>query len=203
MGLMRPVAAEFVGTAALLAIVVGSGTMGERMFAGSQGGALLANTLAMAAGLFVLITCLAPISGAHFNPLVSLWIGWRDRLSPARVAGFVAAQMAGGAAGVLAAHAMFALPLVQSSQHTRDSTGERFSETVATFGLITVLGLSRSLSIPIVAALVASYIAAAYWFTASTSFANPAVTLARSMTETFSGIAPSSVQSLDFRLRET
>jgi glycerol uptake facilitator-like aquaporin len=167
--------------------------MGERVFAGSQGGALLANALATAAGLFVLVTSLAPISGAHFNPLVSLWIGWRDRLPRARIAAFIAVQVVGAVAGVMAAHAMFGLPLVQSSQHARDSAGERFSEVIATFGLVTVIGLSRGYSTPVVAALVGSYIGAAYWFTASTSFANPAVTLARSLTDTFSGIAPSSV----------
>jgi glycerol uptake facilitator-like aquaporin len=168
------------------------------MFPGSHGGALLANALATAAGLFVLITSLAPISGAHFNPLVSLWSGWQDRVPRMQIAAFVVAQSAGAAVGVTAAHAMFGLPLIQSSEHMRDSMGERLSEAVATFGLVTVIGLSRNYSIPVAAALVGSYIGAAYWFTASTSFANPAVTLARSLTATFSGIAPSSVGAFVF-----
>ena len=192
-GLLRPVVAEFTGTAGLLAIVVGSGIMGERMYPGSAGGALLANSLATAAGLFVLVTSFAPVSGAHFNPLISLWRAFEGRLRPAHCATYLAAQIAGAIGGVMLAHAMFALPLVRLGNHLRDTRGEILAEVVATFGLVAAIGLARDRPAPVVAALVACYIGAAYWFTASTSFANPAVTLARSLTDTFSGIAPSSI----------
>lgn len=182
--------AEGLGTAALLAIVVGSGIMGERLAQGNAAIALLANSLATGAGLYVLITLLAPISGAHFNPVVSATLCWRGELAPRAAAGFIGAQFAGAIVGVVIAHAMFDLPLVQASAHARGGTGQWLSETVATAGLLATILLAlpaRSAQIP---ALVGSYIMAAYWFTASTSFANPAVTLARSLTDTFAGIRP-------------
>ena len=192
-GAARALVAEFVGTAGLLAVVVGSGIMGEQLAGGNAAIALLANALATGLGLFVLISCLAPISGAHFNPIVSAIEAFEGRLSPARAVGYAIAQLAGAMLGVATAHAMFGLPILQSSGHVRDTSGERLGEVVATFGLVTLIGLARKHPAPLVAALVGSYIGAAYWFTSSTSFANPAVALARSMTDTFAGIAPASV----------
>ena len=189
----RALAAEFVGTAALLAVVVGSGIMGERLAGGNMAIALLANSIATAFGLFVLITCLAPVSGAHFNPVVSALDAFEGRMPWAGAAGFALAQFAGAILGVITAHAMFGLALLQSGSHARDTAGERLGEAVATFGLVTLIGLARAHPPALVAALVGSYIGAAYWFTSSTSFANPAVSLARSMTDTFAGIAPASV----------
>lgn len=182
--------AEFLGTAALLAVVIGSGIMGERLAQGNLAVALLANSLATGAGLYVLISLLGPVSGAHFNPIVSLVMRWRDELSTGDAVGYMIAQFAGAIAGVLLAHAMFDLPLVQASAHVRGGMGQWLSESVATAGLLATILLAlpaRSAQIP---ALVGSYIMAAYWFTASTSFANPAVTLARALTDTFAGIRP-------------
>jgi glycerol uptake facilitator-like aquaporin len=192
-GVRRALASEFIGTAALLAIVVGSGIMGERLAGGNTAVALLANSIATALGLFALITCLAPTSGAHFNPVVSAIEAFEGRMTWSRAAGFAGAQLAGAILGVATAHAMFGLPLVQASNHARDTGGERLGEVVATFGLVALIGLARKHPAPLVAALVGSYIGAAYWFTSSTSFANPAVAIARSMTDTFAGIAPASV----------
>jgi glycerol uptake facilitator-like aquaporin len=190
--LARRLAAEVLGTALLLAVVVGSGIMGERLSGGNQAVALLANTLATGAGLVVLITVFGPISGAHFNPAVTLVFAIRGEIRAGAASAYVAAQAAGGVLGVWSAHAMFAEPVWQVSTKLRDGPAQAFSEFVATFGLIlTILGTLRfrPQSTP---AAVGLYIAAAYWFTASTSFANPAVTLARSLSDTFAGIAPGS-----------
>lgn len=191
--LHRRLAAEGLGTALLLAIVVGSGIMGEQLSGGNMAVALMLNTLSTGAGLAVLITLLGPVSGAQFNPMVTA-SAIRDGAFGARE-GFlrVAVQFIGAFAGVLMAHAMFDLPLLQVSDKLRSGAGQVFSEAVATFGLILVIRLAGRLAPDRVAALVALYITAAYGFTASTSFANPAVTLARSLTDTFAGIAPISV----------
>ncbi len=188
----RRIAAEALGTALLLAVVVGSGIMGERLAGGNDAIALLGNTLATGAALVVLIVVLGPISGAHFNPAVTMTFALRRELSWRLAAAYVAAQAVGAVAGVYAAHAMFAEPILQVSTKLRDGPAQAFSEFVATFGLIvTILGTLRfrPAFTPMAVGL---YITAAYWFTASTSFANPAVTLARSLSNTFAGIAPSS-----------
>jgi glycerol uptake facilitator-like aquaporin len=191
-GMGRRLAAEALGTALLLAVVVGSGIMGERLAGGNQAIALLANTLATGAGLVVLITVFGPISGAHFNPAVTLVFAIRRELGARMAAAYLAVQVVGGVLGVWAAHAMFAEPIWQVSSKLRDGPAQAWSEFVATFGLIlTILGTLRFRPQATPAA-VGLYIAAAYWFTASTSFANPAVTLARSLSDTFAGIAPSS-----------
>lgn len=185
--------AEALGTALLLATVVGSGIMGARLAGGNIAIALLANSLATGAMLVVLITVLGPVSGAHFNPAVSLAFWRRGDLQRTDLAPYLAAQIAGGIVGVLAAHAMFDLALLQVSQTARNGSGQWFSEMVATFGLLLTIfgGVARApAAIPI---LVGLYITAAYWFTASTSFANPAVTIARALTDTFAGIAPADV----------
>ncbi|MEW5688370.1 MAG: aquaporin [Pseudomonadota bacterium] len=189
----RAIAAEALGTALLLAIVVGSGIMGQRLSGGDDAIALLANAIATGAGLVVLITIFAPVSGAHFNPLVTLALAARRAIAPLTAAGFMVAQFAGAVAGVIAAHAMFGLPLLQVSARLRDAPGQGVSEAIAAFGLLlTILGVSaaRPAAVP---AAVGLYVTAAYWFTASTAFANPAVTVARSLTDTFSGISPASI----------
>lgn len=191
--LSRRLAAEMLGTALLLAIVVGSGVMGERLAAGNDAIALLANTLATGAGLTVLIVVFGPVSGAHFNPAVTLVFLLRREIAAGVAAAYVAVQVAGALLGVWAAHAMFAEPIFQISTKLRDGPAQAWSEFVATFGLIlTILGTLRFRSQAVPAA-VGLYIAAAYWFTASTSFANPAVSLARSLSDTFAGIAPASL----------
>src|SRR5437763_1397531 len=185
---MKSAAAEALGTALLLAAVVGSGIMGERLAGGNVAVALLANSLATGFALIALIIAFAPRSGAHFNPAVTLALAVRGDFPPTRAAGYVAAQFVGALLGVLAAHAMFDLPLLQASEAVRSSPGQWLSEVVATFGLVfLVLSLERKTAWAAPFA-VGSYIAAAYWFTASTSFANPAVTLARGFTNTFAGI---------------
>ena len=190
-GPTRRLAAEALGTALLLAIVVGSGIMAERL-TGDVAVALLANTVATGAGLVVLITILGPISGAHFNPAVTLVLAVKRDL-PARMAVlYVTAQIAGAVTGVWLAHLMFAEPVFQVSARLRDGPAQALSEGVATFGLIGVILAGVRFRPQAVPALVGLYITAAYWFTASTSFANPAVTLARSLSDTFAGIAPSS-----------
>lgn len=190
--LSRRLAAEALGTALLLAVVIGSGIMGERLSGGNDGIALIANTLATGAGLVVLITVFGPISGAHFNPAVTLVMLLRREIGPRHALAYVAVQVAGALIGAFAAHAMFDLPLLQTSMKLRDGPALAFSEALATFGLIaTILGTLRFRP-DLVAACVGLYIAAAYWFTASTSFANPAVTIARSLSDTFAGIAPAS-----------
>ena len=190
MTLSRPLTAELLGTALLLAIVIGSGIMGERLAGGNVAIALLGNTIATGAGLVVLIHIFGPISGAHFNPAVTLAVLIR-RATDARTAlAYVTAQIIGAVLGVWTAHAMFAEPLLQVSTKLRDGPALAFSEFVATFGLIgTILATQRSRPEATPAA-VGLYIVSAYWFTASTSFANPAVTIARSMSDTFAGIAP-------------
>ena len=187
--LSRRLAAEALGTGLLVAAVVGSGVMADRL-TGDGALALLCNTLPTGAALVVLISILGPISGAHFNPAVTLALFMRRAIDANGLLAYVPAQIAGGAAGVLLAHAMFDLPLLQLSTTARSGSGQWLAEAVATFGLVfTILaGLRfRSEAIPW---LVGLYITAAYWFTASTSFANPAVTIARSLTDTFSGIRP-------------
>ncbi len=191
--LFRRLAAEAVGTAFLLAMIVGSGIMAERLSGGNVAIALLANTLATGAGLVVLINILGPISGAHFNPAVSLVMVVRLTM-PLRVAfGYIGAQIIGAIVGVWVAHLMFDLPVLQVSHRLRDGSAQLFAECIATIGLIgTILGGLR-FQADRVGLLVGLYIIAAYWFTASTSFSNPAVTIARALTDSFSGIAPESV----------
>jgi glycerol uptake facilitator-like aquaporin len=190
---VRRILAEALGTAWLLATVVGSGIMAERLSLGNNGVALLANALATGGTLFVLITIFGPLSGAHFNPAVSLTFALRRELSWRTAGAYIGAQLAGGVLGVFAAHAMFAEPIGQVSTKLRDGPAQALSEAVATFGLIaTILGTLRFRP-GATPASVSLYIVAAYWFTASTSFANPAVTLARAFTDTFAGIAPASV----------
>jgi glycerol uptake facilitator-like aquaporin len=190
----RCMVAECVGTALLLSTVVGSGIMGDRLSGGSVGLALLANTLATGAALVSLILTFGPISGAHFNPAVTLAAAWERLLPWEDVPRYIAAQLSGAVVGVLAAHVMFDLPAFSFSQHVRAGPPQLFSEFVATFGLVSILwGSSRLRSSAAVAVSVGCYITAAYWFTASTSFANPAVTVARSLSDTFSGIRPADV----------
>jgi glycerol uptake facilitator-like aquaporin len=189
---LRRVFGEALGTALLLAIVIGSGIMGERLAGGNTAIALLGNTLATGAGLVVLITVFGPLSGAHFNPAVTLVFAARREIGWRLAAAYVAAQIVGAVLGVWAAHLMFAEPVLQVSTKLRDGAGQAFAEFVATFGLIgAILGCIRFRpnATPMIVGL---YITAAYWFTASTSFANPAVTVARTLSDTFAGIAPSS-----------
>jgi glycerol uptake facilitator-like aquaporin len=183
-------AVEFLGTAFLLAAVVGSGIMGERLAGGNVAIALLANTLATGAILVVLILALAPISGAHFNPAVTLAMSITGDLAWREAPIYVASQIAGAFAGVASAHLMFGLPLFFASTHPRHGAAQLWSETVATFGLLFVIWGCSRFRPSATAYAVGAYITAAYWFTASTSFANPAVTLARSASDTFSGIRP-------------
>ena len=190
MSLARRLAAEGLGSFFLFATVVGSGIMAEALAGGNVAVALLANTLATGAMLFVLITMLGPISGAHMNPAVSLVAAARRELGWAEGGLYMLAQLACGVAGVWAAHAMFDLPILQISLKARTGAGQWLSEAIATFGLILViLGTVRHRR-EWVAPAVALYISAAYWFTASTSFANPAITVARSLSDSFAGIAP-------------
>jgi glycerol uptake facilitator-like aquaporin len=188
--LPRRLTAEFIGTAFLLAAVVGSGIMGERLAEGNVAIALLANTIATGAALVALILAFGPISGAHLNPAVTLADAWWHGLPWRDVPGYVVAQTAGALLGVAVAHLMFGEPVFAVSQHARRGAAQIFSEFVATAGLLCVIwGCARihSSSVPFA---VGAYITSAYWFTASTSFANPAVTLARSVTNTFAGIRP-------------
>jgi glycerol uptake facilitator-like aquaporin len=189
----RRVVAEAVGSAYLLAAVVGSGIMAERLSAGNAGVALLANAIATGAALVALILAFAPISGAHFNPAVTLAGAWGGAVPWRETPAYVAAQLLGAVGGVAAAHVMFSAPIFFASRHARAGGAQVFSEFVATFGLLAVIRGCRDMRPPVVAAAVAAYITAAYWFTASTSFANPAVTVARSLTDTFAGIRPADV----------
>lgn len=186
-------AAEALGTAFLLIAVVGSGIMAERLSGGNVALALLCNAIATGAALTVLITIFGPVSGAHFNPAVTAAFALRGEMAWTLAGLFVACQIAGGILGVWAAHAMFDLPILQVSTKMRTGAGQWFAEFVATFGLLlTILGcVARAPAA--VAAAVGLYITGAYWFTASTSFANPAVTIARAFSDTFAGIAPSGV----------
>jgi len=189
----RRLLAEGLGTAILLATVVGSGIMGEAMAGAPDGVALLGNTIATGAILVVLILIFGPISGAHFNPAVTLVFALRREISPGEAAVFVAVQVAGGILGVFAAHGMFDLSLIGDFPRPRTGPAQWFSEGVATFGLLlTILGCVR-FRVEAVPYAVGLYITAGYWFTASTSFANPAVTIARSFTGTFAGIQPADV----------
>jgi glycerol uptake facilitator-like aquaporin len=186
----RRVAAETIGTALLLAAIVGSGIMGERLAGGNVAIALLANSIATGAALVALILAFGPISGAHFNPFVTLCVADRGGLHWRDVPLYVAAQIIGAALGVVAAHLMFGESVVSLSTHVRSGLPQAFSEYIATFGLIAIISScarSRAEAVPFA---VGAYITSAYWFTASTSFANPAVTLARAMTGTFAGIRP-------------
>lgn len=182
--------AEGMGTALLLAVVIGSGVMAERLAGGNLAIALLANTLATVGGLYVLIEVFGPVSGAHFNPAVSLVMAGRGELPRRLLLPYVAVQLLGAVAGAWLAHAMFDLRIVQTSAHLRGGTGQWVAEAVATFGLLLVILRAPP---PRVAAMVAAYIGAAYWFTASTSFANPAAAFGRMFSDSFAGIAPASV----------
>jgi len=193
MNISRKLAAEYVGTAGLLAIVVGSGIMGERLAAGNAAIALLANSIATGAGLVVLIYGFGHISGAHFNPAVTLMEMISGRQNSSESIAFIAVQIAGAFTGVAAANLMFELPVFFSSGKIRDGSSQLLGEFIATFGLIGIIRLGVKFEPRLVGLLVACYITAAYWFTSSTSFANPAVTLARSVSDTFAGIAPQSI----------
>ncbi|WP_347261988.1 MIP/aquaporin family protein [Rudaea sp.] len=182
--------AEFGGTAALLAVVVGSGIMGERLAQGNVAIALLANSLATGAGLYVLITLLGPVSGAHFNPVVTGVMWWRGEQSGREFLAYVIAQIAGAVLGVWLTHVMFDMSVFQVGIKERTGLGQWVSEGVATAGLLATILLGLRANARAIPALVGCYITAAYWFTASTSFANPAVTIARSLTATFAGIRP-------------
>ncbi len=185
----RKLLGEWLGTGLLLAIVIGSGIMGERLAGGNVAIALLANTLATVGGLYALIEVFGPISGAHFNPAVSLVMAARGALSWRLLVPYIAAQLLGAVSGAWLAHAMFDMRIVQVSTHVRSGSGQWIAEAVATFGLLLVILRAPSAR---VAAMVASYIGAAYWFTASTSFANPAAVAGRMFSDSFAGIAPSS-----------
>jgi glycerol uptake facilitator-like aquaporin len=193
MELSRRLAAEALGTAFLLAAVVGSGIMAQRLAGGNEALALLGNTLPTGAILVVLILIFGPVSGAHMNPAVSIAFALRRNLSWSDMTAYIAAQIVGGVIGVWIAHLMFELPVWQVSLHVRSGAGQWLAEFVATFGLVlTILGCSAKAP-PAVAFAVGLYITSAYWFTASTSFANPAVTIARALSDTFAGIAPAGV----------
>jgi glycerol uptake facilitator-like aquaporin len=187
---VRRAVAEAIGTAFLLAAVVGSGIMGDRLSGGNVAIALLANTIATGAALVALILAFGPISGAHFNPAVTLSDAWQGGIAWREVPSYLTAQIAGAFAGVAVAHLMFNEPLFSASHHVRSGSAQVFSEFVATFGLLSVIWGCVRLRSSAVPFAVGAYITAAYWFTASTSFANPAVTLARAATDTFAGIRP-------------
>ena len=190
MSLARRLLAEAVGTTALLATVVGSGIMGTQLAAGNDAIALLANAAATAGLLYVAIVVLGPLSGAHFNPAVTLAMRLRGELDTRATLAYIGVQCVAAIAGVVLAHAMFDLPLLQPGTHARTGAAQWLSEAVATCGLLLTLLLGLRARPAALPALVAAYIFAAYWFTASTSFANPAVTLARALTQTFAGIRP-------------
>ena len=188
--LNRRLTAEFLGTLFLLAAVVGSGIMGERLSAGNVAIALLANTIATGAALIALILAFGPVSGAHFNPAVTLTESWLGALPWREAPAYIATQLAGAFTGVAAAHLMFGAPIFSLSVHMRSGSAQAFSEFVATFGLLAVIYGCSHTRRSMVPFAVGAYITSAYWFTASTSFANPAVTLARAVTNTFAGIRP-------------
>ena len=187
--LRRKLLAEALGTALLLAVVIGSGIMAQRLAAGNVALALLANTAATAAGLYVLIEVFGPVSGAHFNPVVSAVMAWRRELPRASLLPYVMAQLLGAVLGAWLAHAMFELPILQLSSRIRAGHGQWLAELVATAGLLLVILRAPP---PRAAALVAAWISAAYWFTASTAFANPAAVVGRMFSDSFAGIAPAS-----------
>jgi glycerol uptake facilitator-like aquaporin len=188
--LARRLVAEFLGTAFLVAAVIGSGIMGERLANGNVALALLANTIATGAALIALILAFGQVSGAHFNPVVSLMDAWEKGLPWAETPYYVVSQVLGGVTGTVLANLMFALPAVSLSRHVRSGPSQVLSEFIATFGLIAVIWGCSRLRNNAVAFAVGAYIMAAYWFTASTSFANPAVTIARCLSDTFAGIRP-------------
>lgn len=187
---IHPLIAEYIGSFFLLATVVGSGIMAEQLANGNMAVALLGNTIATGAMLIVLITALAPISGAHFNPAVTVSFLIRKELAPRVALAYIGVQILGAICGVLAAHVMFDFSLIEFSQKSRTGYGQWVSEFIASFGLMATILVCRQSRPDFVATAVGLYITAAYWFTASTSFANPAVTIARSLSDTFSGIAP-------------
>lgn len=192
--LVRRVAAECLGTAGLLAAVVGSGIMAERLAGGNIALALIANTMATGAALFALILVFAPLSGAHFNPVVTISEVWMKRISWRVAVFYIPVQIAGALFGVAGANIMFGLPVFFASSKVRTGPDQWFSEFIATFGLMAIiLGTGRLRSVFAAPLGVAAYIMAAYWFTASTSFANPAVTIARSLSDTFAGIRPGDI----------
>jgi glycerol uptake facilitator-like aquaporin len=188
----RKLAAEALGTGFLLAAVVGSGIMAERLAGGNVALALLANTIPTGAALVVLIAIFGPLSGAHFNPAVTLFFALRREISPSLASAYVAVQIPAAILGVYTAHAMFGSVILEVSHKLREGPAQALSEFVATFGLIATIAGAIRFRAPNTPFLVGLYITAAYWFTASTSFANPAVTIARSLTDSFAGIAPSS-----------
>jgi glycerol uptake facilitator-like aquaporin len=190
MTLSRQLIAEAVGTAFLLAVVVGSGIMGERLAGGNAAIALLANSIATGCGLWVLIAIFGPLSGAHFNPAVTLAMASAGHFPWRHVLPYILVQIVAAFIGVALAHVMFSLPIFSVSGHVRSGIGQWVSEAVATAGLLLTIGLARDKGAGVVGALVATYITAAYWFTASTAFANPAATLARATTNTLAGISP-------------
>jgi glycerol uptake facilitator-like aquaporin len=191
--LTEAVAIEFIATAFLLIAVVGSGIMAERLSGGSAGLALLANAVATGGALVALILAFGPRSGAHMNPVVTLAAALTRGLRWHSVPPYVAAQIAGGITGVWLAHVMFDLPVLQISAHARHGIGQWVAEVIATFGLLATIWGCRAHPAPVTAFAVAAYVTGAYWFTSSTSFANPAVTIARSLSDTFAGILPSDV----------
>lgn len=191
--LKKRVVAEVFGTFFLLAAVVGSGIMAERLAGGNTALALLANTAATGAALVALIIGFAPLSGAHFNPVVTLAFAIRRDLVWRDVPCYLIAQVVGGICGVMAANTMFSLPAISLSVHARTGMPQLFSEFIATLGLVSVILAANRSHVAVVAIAVGAYISAAYWFTASTSFANPAVTLARCLSDTFAGIRPADV----------
>ncbi len=191
--LARRLAAEALGTCLLLIAVVGSGIMAERLAAGNMAVALLANAIATGAALVVLITILGPLSGAHFNPCVSLYFALRREMPLATALAYSATQVISAVAGVWLAHAMFGMAILETSAHLRSGPPLMLAEFIATFGLLVTIAGGARFAPSSVPMLVGLYITGAYWFTASTSFANPAVTLARALTDSFSGIAPASV----------
>lgn len=189
MNLPRKLFAELLGTALLLAVVIGSGVMAERLSGGNVAIALLANTLATVGGLYILIEVFGPVSGAHFNPAVSAVMAWRGELPTSALLPYIAAQLIGAMLGAWLAHSMFDMTILQFSTKLRAGIGQWIAEGVATFGLLLVILRAPSSR---VAAMVAAYIGAAYWFTASTSFANPAAVFGRMFSDSFAGIAPGS-----------
>jgi glycerol uptake facilitator-like aquaporin len=191
--LTHRLAAEGLGTAFLLACVVGSGIMGERLAGGNMAIALLANAIATGGILVALIAALGPISGAHMNPVVTMAAAAAGHFRWPDVGPYILVQILGAILGTIVANAMFALPLIQSSQHARGGAGQWLAEIIATAGLLMTIRGCRAYAPPVVGAAVASYIVAAYWFTSSTSFANPAVTIARSLSDTFAGIRPGDI----------
>lgn len=193
MTLSRRLAGEALGSFLLFATVIGSGVMAERLAGGNVAVALLGNALATGAILFVLITMLAPVSGAHFNPAVTLVVRLRHAITTRTALFYVVAQLAGGLLGVWAAHLMFDLPVLQFSHKARSGAGQWVGEALATFGLVLTIFATEKSARRAIPASVALYITAAYWFTSSTSFANPAITIVRSLSDTFAGIAPRDV----------